>query len=104
MLPPNIVEFVNTLITKTNNHHFVWTHDDNNDTVSLDEKQFHVVLKYSFNQEIESGIYYINLTDKNNGKVLSFLTTEVEHGFQECKWLYETAQASGFNPNDFFDS
>lgn len=94
MLPENIANFVNQMLTETRQGSVTWSYNSNDDLVSINYNGIYVSLDYMFDYNNEVGLYRLNIIQ--NGRNFFFPVNQYENGYSLLKTLYLEAQASDF--------
>lgn len=98
MLPPNILDLVKKLTSKTNSGDVVWSYDSFNERVSAKFPNFDVDIIYRFNMMEEVGEFILYYTEKNKNEYV-FSTTQLYSDYSYIKYLFDSAKSSGLNFN-----
>lgn len=99
MLPSKIADTLTKLRTKTESGELIWDYNDENSTVSLNQAEFQITLKYSFNETEEVGQFGISYFDPNTNKEYYFSTSQNFRDYEIARQLFDSAQSSGLNIN-----
>ncbi|MEE3649897.1 MULTISPECIES: hypothetical protein [unclassified Brenneria] len=94
MLPENIANFVNRMLTETRQGSMTWSYNSNDDLVNTNYNGIYVSLDYMFDYDNEVGLYRLNIIQ--SGKNFFFPVNQHEYGYSLLKTLYLEAQASDF--------
>ncbi|ENR0202110.1 hypothetical protein QU885_01110 [Enterobacter kobei] len=94
MLPDNIANFVNVLLTETRSGSVTWSYNSNDDLVTTNYNGIYVALDYMFDTNNEWGLYRLNIIQQ--GRNFFFPVNQYESGYSLLKALYLEAQASDF--------
>lgn len=97
MLPEKIRNFVLELTKRTENGQLSWVYDDETESVFLQEPQFNVTLRYSFNELEECGEFVLLYFDHTRGKDYRFYTNQRFTDYDSVRRLFDSAQSSGLN-------
>ncbi len=95
MFPAKIRDFVSKLIDKTESGEYSWVYDDDNSNVQLQTEEFHVLLRYSFNEIQEYAEFVLFYIDPIENKEYRFYTNQEWNDYDTVRRLYEVAQSSG---------
>lgn len=95
MLPNTIVNFVDQLISETQNGNIHWKYISDEDKVWANYQGMQVILDYAFDYNMEVGVQRLNIIH-NDGRNFFFSISEYDSGYTLLKRLYNEAQASDF--------
>ena len=91
---PKINKFVISLLKKTEAGEYTWSYDDSRPSVTLDTKEFEMMIVYSFNSIEEIGQFVIFYTEKPSSVEYRFSTDQQWDDYNTVLRLFDIAQAS----------
>ena len=94
MLPENIANFVNQILTETRKGSVTWSYNSNEDLVNTNYNAIYISLDYMFDYDNEVGVYRLNIIQ--NGRNFFFPVNQHENGYTLLKTVYLEDQASDF--------
>jgi hypothetical protein len=97
MLPVKVYELLVSLRERTESRECHWDYDDEASEVSLDQKRYHITIRYTFNTVEEVGQFTITYFDKETKKQHYFSTSQEYADYEIVRRLFDSAQASGLN-------
>jgi hypothetical protein len=95
MFPEKIKQFAIELTNRTECGQFSWIYDDENASAYLQDINFSITLRYSFNEYDECGEFVMTYFDVKENKEYRFYTNQRFVDYDVARRLYESAQSSG---------
>jgi len=94
MLPAKIRDLVIELRDRTERGLITWNYDDDNSTVTTDQKNFIFSITYRFDEVEEVGRFNIKHVDKSSRKEYFFSTAQFHEDYNLVRTLFDSAQSS----------
>ncbi|MFA8630538.1 hypothetical protein QT937_017250 [Xanthomonas campestris pv. campestris] len=94
MLPPNLIDFLQKIINKTNAGELRWNFDPVNSLIFIRDKDFNMDVSYNFNEIKEIGEFSISYQSRESPTYRFFTDQYAEKEYELLQRLFNAAQGS----------